>query len=134
LTPGALHKPQEEGGKVLLQLCRLVTQRHDNLLARGSRLSQAVGVLVLAHDSELTASAPAVSADIAACLRALRASAGPNGDDLVRSLCKDVGPGLADKLAAVVGGAAGAGAGGEAAARAGSPLATAPIQDVLLRP
>ena len=110
-----------------------MTQRHDGLLARGSRLSQAVTPLLHAYDSELTASAPAVSADIVACLRALRASAGPNGDELVRSLSKDVGPALTSKLAAIVG-AGGDSPGSGSVARAGSPLATAHIHDVLLRP
>ena len=116
----------EEGSKVLSQLSRLVAQRHDSLLARGTRLSQAVSVLLQAVDSPLTPS-PAVVREITAAIHALRASAGANAEDLFRSLSVDLGPELSVKLSVVLGATDSAPRGG-----ASSPLGTAPIQDVLL--
>jgi hypothetical protein len=91
----------DEGGKVLLQLARLVGQRHDGLLARGLRLSQAVGVLLSVLDTDY--SSPEVSREIVRSLQRLHASAGNNAVELVHSLARDLGPDIGIKLEAVLG-------------------------------
>ena len=116
---------QDEGGKVLLQLSRLVGQRHDALLARGTRLSQAVGVLLNVLDTEY--SSPEVSKEIIRSLQKLRASAG-NAEELVNQLARDLGPESGRKLEGVLGIRM-----NQLFATASSPLSTAPIHDVLLR-
>jgi hypothetical protein len=110
---------------VLLQLARLVGQRHDSLLARGTRLSQAVGVLLNVLDTEY--SSPEVSREIIRSLQRLRASAG-NPEELVHQLARDLGPDSGRKLEAVLGVTM-----HQPFAMASSPLSTAPIHDVLLR-
>jgi hypothetical protein len=117
---------QDEGGKVLLQLARLVGQRHDTLLARGTRLSQAVGVLLNVLDTEY--SSQEVSREIVRSLQKLRASAG-NPEELVRQLARDLGPDSGRKLEAVLGISTHL----SFTMVASSPMSTAPIHDVLLR-
>ena len=126
-----LKHDEDEAGKVLVQLSRLVAQRHDTLLARGTRLSQAVSVLLQGVGSD-PSTTTAVTREIALAIHTLRASAGANADDLFRSISNDVGPELSARLSAVLGAPVGAGA-GAGHGGASSPLATAPIQDVLLR-
>ncbi len=121
-----LRHDEEEGGKVIIQLSRLVAQRHDTLLARGTRLSQAVSALLQGAQAD---PASPVNREIAQALHALRESAGANADDLFRSVSTDVGPELSARLSTFLGAPVGGAMGGGAS----SPLATAPIQDVLLR-
>ena len=110
---------------MLLQRARRVGQRHDTLLARGTRLSQAVGVLLNVLDTDY--SSQEVSKEIVRSLQKLRASAG-NPDELVRQLARDLGPESGRKLEAVLGITTHL-----SFTMASSPLSTAPIHDVLLR-
>ena len=117
---------------MLLQLSRLVSQRHDGVLARGTRLSQAVAVLLTALDSDLYSTASEVAQEISSALRALRVSAGVNGDQLFYSLANDLSPELQIKLEKVFGGITQT-SGSSPPRRISSPLDNAPIEDVLLR-
>ena len=109
-----------------MQLARLVGQRHDCLLARGTRLSKAVGVLLSVLDTEY--SSPEVSKEIVRSLQKLRNSAGVNADELIHQLARDLGPESGKKLENVLGVTM-----NQSFIMASSPLATAPIHDVLLR-
>ena len=117
---------------MLLQLCRLVSQRHDGVLARGTRLSQAVAVLLTALDTDMYSPASEVAQEISTTLRALRVSAGVHGDQLFFSLANDLTPELRGKLETVMGGATPS-FGSSPPHRISSPLDNAPIEDVLLR-
>lgn len=110
---------------MLIRLARLVGQRHDSLLARGSRLSQAVGVLLSVLDTDY--SSPEVSKEIVRSLQRLVSSAG-NADELIHQLARDLGPDSGRKLENVLGVTM-----NQPYIMASSPLATAPIHDVLLR-
>ena len=117
---------------MLLQLSRLVSQRHDGVLARGTRLSQAVAVLLTALDSDLYSPASEVAQEISTALRALRVSAGVHGDQLFYSLAKDLSPELQVKLETVMGGINQSFT-PSPPPRISSPMDNAPIEDVLLR-
>lgn len=118
---------------MLLQLCRLVLQRHDGVLARGTRLSQAVAVLLTALDADMYSPASEVAQEISTTLRALRVSAGVHGDQLFFSLANDLNPELRVKLETVIGGVTPSSFGTSPPPRISSPLDNAPIEDVLLR-
>jgi hypothetical protein len=115
---------QEENGKVLVQLARLLVQRRDSLVAKGAQLPKAIAVLVNAFDSaDGNSTSPEVSLEIARSLERLHAA----GGDLMQSIASQLGPELAEKLQRVLG------ADVSQACLSFSPLATAPIHDVLLR-
>jgi hypothetical protein len=118
---------------VLTQLARLVVQRRDSVLSRGARLPQAIAVLLHSLDTPLDdeRASPEVADEIIRSLQRLHSSAsastGVSGDELMRSVAEQLGPELSSKLLQVLDIAA------NRPHLSFSPLATAPIHDVLLR-
>lgn len=95
-------------------------------MARGSRLSKAVGVLLNVLDSEY--SSPEVSKEIVRSLQKLHTSAGINAEELIHQFVRDLGSESGKKLENILGVTM-----NRPFVMASSPLATAPIHDVLLR-
>ena len=85
-----------------------------------------MGVLLEVLDTEY--SSPEVSLEIVRSLQKLRTSAGVNAVELIHQLARDLGPESGRKLENILGVTM-----NQPFVMASSPLATAPIHDVLLR-
>ncbi len=121
---------QEEGEKVLSQLLRLVAQRHPTLLSQHDRVVRCLAVLLeVMDDAELVS--PAMGRSCLLGVHQLFRGFGAPKETFVTNMAAALGPALSAKLETAL--AVDTRSAGAHSATPSSPLATAPIHDVLLR-